>query len=115
MSGVCHRCGAEVGVSAVGVRDVCEHCSAYLHCCGNCEFYEPGVHNDCREPNAEVVADKEQGNFCDFFRLSPAPSGGDRRVEGSIWSREPRQRPATQPPPSASDARSKLDALFRRK
>ena len=94
MRGVCQRCGAEVAESAVGVRDVCERCRAYLHCCRNCEFYEPGAHNDCREPNAEVVADKEQGNFCEYFRLSSAP-----RTTGSL----------------ASDARTKLDALFRKK
>jgi hypothetical protein len=117
MSGACHRCSAEVGVSAVGVRDVCERCSAYLHCCRNCEFYEPGVHNDCREPNAEVVADKEQGNFCDYFRLSFAPGAAAGSVGGSVRSRDrdPRQRPVTQVPPSASDARGKLDALFRKK
>ena len=32
----------------------------------------PGVANDCREPAAERVADKEQGNFCDYFRPPPA-------------------------------------------
>ena len=94
MRGACHRCGAEVAESAVGVRDVCERCRAYLHCCRNCEFYEPGAHNDCREPNAEVVADKEQGNFCEYFRLSPAPRGAASLT---------------------SDARTKLDALFRKK
>ncbi len=117
MSGACHRCGAEVGVSAVGARDVCERCGAYLHCCHNCEFYEPGVHNDCREPNAEVVADKERGNFCDFFRFRSAPRAADRSAGCSVGSRDrgPRERSATEAPRGASDARSKLDALFRRK
>jgi hypothetical protein len=117
MSGACHRCSAEVGVSAVGVRDVCERCSAYLHCCRNCGFYEPGVHNDCREPNAEVVADKEQGNFCDFFRLGSVPRAAERSVEYPVRSsdRDPQQPSAPRAFCSASDARSKLDALFRKK
>jgi hypothetical protein len=117
MSGACHRCSAEVGVSAVGVRDVCERCSAYLHCCRNCEFYEPGVHNDCREPNAEVVTDKEQGNFCDFFRLGSAPRAADRSVGYSVLNgnRDPKQRSSPPALRSANDARSKLDALFRKK
>jgi len=117
MNGACHRCGAEVGVSAVGVRDVCERCRAYLHCCRNCEFYEPGAHNDCREPNAEVVADKEQGNFCDYFRLSSAPRAADSSVGGSGGSRDrdERERSATPSPRRTSDARSQLDALFRKK
>ena len=116
MSGACHRCGAAVETRAIGVRDVCERCSAYLHCCCNCEFYEPGVHNDCREPNAEVVVDKQHGNFCDFFRLGSARPA-DRSVGCSAGSRDhdPPQRPEPRAARSANDARSKLDALFRKK
>lgn len=90
----CHRCGAEVGVEKVGVRDVCEICRAYLHCCRNCEFYEPGARSDCREPNAEIVADKEAGNFCDYFRFSS------------------RAQPAAT---RGGDARAKLEQLFRKR
>lgn len=92
---LCYRCGTEAALERVGARDVCERCRAYLHCCRNCSFYEPGVHNDCREPNAELVAEKEQGNFCDFFRF--AESGTRPRSE------------------SPGNARTKLDALFRKK
>ena len=89
----CHRCGAPVARDSVGARDTCERCHAYLHCCRNCEFYEPGAHNDCRETNAEVVADKEQGNFCDYFRYaSGAPAAA---------------RP--------DDARGELERLFRKR
>jgi hypothetical protein len=88
----CHRCGRSASGERVAVRALCAGCGAYLHCCRNCEFYAPGVANDCREPSAERVADKEQGNFCDWFRPSPAgrPAGEDR--------------------PSA--ARAQLEALF---
>jgi hypothetical protein len=78
----------------VGARDVCEWCQAYLHCCRNCDFHEPGAHNDCREPSAELVADKELGNFCDFFRLGVV---GARAASRS------------------GQARAQLDQLFRRK
>jgi len=90
----CHRCGTEIVLDRVGVRDICERCRAYLHCCRNCDFFEVGAHNDCREPNSEVVADKEEGNFCEYFRLGCAP----------------RAKPA-----GPSDARSRLESLFRRK
>ena len=89
----CHRCGAVAEVERVGVRDVCARCAAYLHCCRNCGFYEPGHHNDCREPNAERVADKEAGNFCDYFR----PAG-----QGAAGA-------------PAGDARARLDALFKKR
>lgn len=91
----CWRCGAGVESERVGVRDVCDGCRSYLHCCRNCELYEPGAHNDCREPDAEMVADKEQANFCDFFHFA---AGG----RGAVSSNE------------ADDARAKLERLFRK-
>jgi len=69
----CHACGAAITLDPlgkIGVRDVCDHCRAYLHSCRQCDFYELGAHNDCRESNAEMVADKEAGNFCDYFRVA---------------------------------------------
>ncbi len=90
----CWRCGAPVALESVGARDCCDRCHAYLHCCRSCDFYEPGAHNDCREPNADAVADKEQGNFCDHFRFVAAPraAGGGK----------------------SGEARARLDQLFRK-
>jgi hypothetical protein len=94
VTGRCHRCRAEVSRERIGARDVCDRCQAYLHCCRNCDFYAPAAHNDCREPSAELVSDKEQGNFCDYFRLG---AGGARTAAGR------------------DEARAALDRLFRRK
>jgi hypothetical protein len=91
----CHRCGTRFDGDRVPVRAVCPRCSAFLHCCRNCDFYAPGLANDCREPRAERVADKEQGNFCDWFRPAPAA------------------RPAARA--SAGGTRAALDALFKKK
>ena len=89
----CHRCGRETSGDRIAVRALCADCGAWLHCCRNCGFYAPGAANDCREPNAERVADKEQGNFCDWFRAGAAAVAGKE----------------------TSDARARLDALFARK
>jgi hypothetical protein len=91
----CHRCGLEIACASVGVRDCCEACTAYLHCCRNCDFYEPGASNDCREPNAERVVEKELANFCDYFRPAiprrdgPAPSAGPRAALDALFRRKP--------------------------
>ena len=29
--------------------------------------YDPKVYNECREPSAEVVREKERANFCEYF------------------------------------------------
>ena len=90
----CH-CGTPFEGERVPVRGVCSRCAAFLHCCRNCDHYVFGLANDCREPQAERVADKEQGNFCDWFR----PATATRAPTGT----------------SAGRARTALDALFGKK
>ena len=51
----------------IGFREECNHCRSDLHVCKNCEFYDPKAYNECREPSADVVREKERSNFCDFF------------------------------------------------
>jgi hypothetical protein len=91
----CYRCATPCDGERVPARGVCPRCSAFLHCCRNCDFYAPGRANDCCEPRAERVADKEQGNFCDWFR----PATAARPAAGA----------------SASGTRAALDALFKKK
>lgn len=65
---ICARCGNEVVVTGKVTRgETCKNCGAWLRSCVNCRFYCPGRHNDCAEPQAEYVRDKEAANFCDFF------------------------------------------------
>ncbi len=65
----CYRCGFEIEISGKPSRQqLCPKCSAYLHCCLNCQFYDPNAHHQCREPQADLVRDKEAANFCDYFR-----------------------------------------------
>ena len=46
----------------------CRACHAPLHVCRMCEFFDPRRANQCREPVAERVMDKERANFCGYFR-----------------------------------------------
>jgi len=92
----CHRCGKELVVEdRVGRREMCPACGVDLHVCLNCRFYDPGVYNTCREPQAERVLEKERANFCDYFAFR---NGADAAVP---------------PHPNVrSSARSHLEALF---
>ncbi len=94
----CQACGTayDAGTRA-GFRDACDQCGADLHACLNCKFYESGAHNDCREPEAELVVEKDRANRCEWFEPSGKPPGGEGR-----------------PNPKAA-AKAKLDALFRKK
>ncbi|UCB46354.1 MAG: hypothetical protein JSV25_02705 [Spirochaetota bacterium] len=65
---ICSKCKKEVViVEKIGRSATCKNCGAWLHSCVNCRFYTPGKHNDCNEPQAEYVRDKEGANFCDYF------------------------------------------------
>lgn len=64
----CHACGATSEVPApVSRRESCSRCGAELHCCLNCTFHDRSAYNECREPTAERVVDKDRSNFCDYF------------------------------------------------
>jgi len=67
----CAACNREITVAPgerIGFRDACEGCDADLHSCVHCAHYDPGAHNDCREPSAEYVADRDRANRCDWFQ-----------------------------------------------
>jgi hypothetical protein len=67
---ICHKCKNEIADDFfVGRQTQCPSCGADLHCCLNCSFYDLGAYNDCREPQAERVLDKDRSNFCDFFKF----------------------------------------------
>ncbi|MGH8012012.1 MAG: hypothetical protein ACREQ4_05895 [Candidatus Binataceae bacterium] len=87
----CWHCGRQIEVKEqVGFRDYCQ-CELALHVCRNCRFYDPGYHNQCREPQAERVVEKERANFCEYF----SPS-------------------TVKPQPQVNAARAKFDALFKK-
>jgi hypothetical protein len=89
----CFRCGGEIpGDQRVLREDECPHCSQDLHCCRNCRFHEPAVSNQCSEPQADYVSDKERANFCEFFAFAEStaargPRPGEGQKAKDIWNR----------------------------
>jgi predicted RNA-binding Zn-ribbon protein involved in translation (DUF1610 family) len=77
--GVCWSCGAKLSASDYAREGTCPQCRKQTHVCRNCRFYEPGRPNDCQEPVAEAVTDKQRANFCDYFEPSSESyrPGGD--------------------------------------
>jgi hypothetical protein len=94
----CWKCGATIDLKPgerFTSRDECAQCGSDLHSCRNCRFYDTSKNNQCAEPQAEWVRDKEAANYCDYFE----PSSGST---------------ARAPTSSASEnAKKKFDSLFR--
>lgn len=92
---VCHGCGTTTEVPAPVSRAAsCAACGADLRCCLNCGFHDRSAYNECREPSAERVVDKDRSNFCDYF--TPAAGAATKK---------------TAVPPAMSD----LERLFSKK
>lgn len=66
----CFHCKRELDSSSrPGRGDACPGCGSDVKVCLNCRFYERGAYNDCREPSAERVVNKDRANFCEFFEF----------------------------------------------
>ena len=57
---------------------MCPSCHSDLHVCANCRFFDRSAHNQCREPAAEFVRDKERANFCELFELAGTKATASR-------------------------------------
>ncbi len=74
----CAGCNAEVPLAAgerVGFRDTCDRCGGDLHVCLSCAHHDASAYNECREPNAERVLDRDRANRCDYFSPGEADPG----------------------------------------
>jgi hypothetical protein len=97
-SGYCHLCGHELqAVERIFRNDACPGCGGDLHCCINCSNFDTRVSDQCREPQAERVSIKDRSNFCDYFTL-----------------RQDKPETGTSGRDRASEARKKLEDLFKR-
>jgi hypothetical protein len=74
--------------------DLCPHCRMDMRSCKNCQYHDPGAHNECSETISEYVPDKERANFCGMFRAFQ----GEREPQEDVVS-----------------AKAKLEALFKKK
>jgi predicted RNA-binding Zn-ribbon protein involved in translation (DUF1610 family) len=90
--GTCWHCHAALAAADYAREARCPACGRATHACRNCRFHAPGRPNDCLEPLAERVVDRERPNFCDYFE--PAS----------------REVPAA---PSAEALREAAEALFK--
>ncbi len=86
----CYFCGGELDLKdRVMRKDTCPHCGRDLHCCLQCKFYDPSFHNQCREPQAEMVRERDKSNLCDFFQFAGAKAAennnGDSARDKARW------------------------------
>jgi hypothetical protein len=85
----CFHCGNEIKFTdRIGIREECEKCKSDVHVCKNCSFYDPKVYNECREPQADVVREKDRANVCDYFQPSSGAGGQAKSKEDLLAAAE---------------------------
>lgn len=94
---ICQQCKKENSIAdRVAYRETCLHCSADLHSCVQCEFYDPRAYNECRETSAERILEKSKSNFCDFYAPAKGAGSGPKA-------------------PAKDDLKAAAEALFKKK
>jgi hypothetical protein len=117
----CYKCGEELVFEVkIGRRDTCPNCYAYLHSCKNCEFWDPHAHNECLEDQGEFIRDREEGNFCTFFkfRTEKEDTSGDiedakKRLQAMFGGKKKGAMPQGTPK-TPEDAKARLEKLFKK-
>jgi predicted RNA-binding Zn-ribbon protein involved in translation (DUF1610 family) len=75
--GRCWSCGTGLTLNDYGRETNCLECGKATRVCRNCRWFAPGRPNDCEEPVAEEVKEKERANFCDYFEPSVDAGSGE--------------------------------------
>ena len=68
----CWKCGADISDVAfpIGRMSKCKKCGADLHVCKLCKYFDKSRSNQCQEPIADAVNDKQRANFCGYFEIN---------------------------------------------
>lgn len=100
---ICFSCHKEIQLmdGKVGFREECPHCRADVRVCKNCQFYDEKAYNECREPVAERVREKDRSNRCDYFSPAEATSASGPTASAGMSKQE--------------QLRAAAEALFKKK
>ncbi|MBT3046599.1 MAG: hypothetical protein G8D61_09400 [gamma proteobacterium symbiont of Ctena orbiculata] len=77
LKGRCWKCAGELEAVDYGRETNCRACGKPTRVCRNCRWYAPSRPNQCEEPMADRVMEKEQANFCGYFEPTADPLGSD--------------------------------------
>jgi hypothetical protein len=84
MSQNCFKCNTTLDLvlsSDVGRSEECPKCFSNIRCCKMCGFFDTKAYNECREPTADRIVEKEKANFCDHYKLGAGGTRTDQKDE----------------------------------
>ena len=84
IQGKCWSCGAELGAHDYGRENNCLQCSKPTRVCRNCRWYDPSATDQCLEPTAEPVMEKERPTYCEHFEPTDSPKGSGSESQDAL-------------------------------
>lgn len=91
----CAQCGNTLPASVTEIEadSECPHCSADLHTCKHCAYFDPGSRFECTQPIQERVAKKDERNLCPEFepRTTVEKATSSQREAPTSSSVDPRE------------------------
>ncbi len=80
----CFNCHKELDFqssSKISRKETCPYCYIDLHSCKMCHYYDKTAYNECNEPMADRVVEKEKANFCDYYQLAGTLKKGPTKAD----------------------------------
>ena len=65
----------------------CPECFEDLHCCRMCRNYAPDASITCSDERTDPPVNKENANFCDYFRPTNAYRAGSKERQAGAKAR----------------------------
>ena len=118
----CWKCGGALPdlLLPLARHEECPHCHAQLHVCRMCVFFDTAAPQQCREPVADLVSDKQRANFCGYFTINPhafsAPSDQtdeSRRQLDALFAGEP-SAAASETRTAEDELREQVEQFFKK-
>ena len=124
----CWNCGENLDdiPRPITRHNSCPNCFHELHSCRMCREFAPNETIQCRDERADPPTNKENANFCDFFRprfgaydgRGARASSAQTKLDALFGDRAQADEPSSddageEPDDPADDAARKLDDLFR--
>ena len=117
----CWKCGSQLLDLLLPLprHEECPHCGAQLHVCRMCVYFDTAVAQQCREPVADPVSDKQRANFCGYFQINPqayadpSDQAVDSRKLDALFG-DGTSEEASQTSTPENESGTQLDQLFKK-
>lgn len=114
----CWNCSATLA-AGTDFQAACPKCSAALHCCKQCSYFDSSTRFQCLKPVPARIAHKDERNECELFkaRVTVARDSGAHAPPVNSGAKPAASLPAPASalaPKSAVEARAAFDNLFKK-